>query len=294
VASAFIHTTISRSDWQNAAARHAERLNPILDPYLEKRSHGNKNPIMDFLFEYYSFAPARLREWSPGFGVAVTNSSPDELPNSELFTDSSEGLTLDPDAFPADRREAAQWIRRLLQNTQQQSPFFGCHGMHEWAMVYRADRIRHERVPLRMDDDELAEFVESQPIACTHFDAFRFFTPDARPMNTFRPSHDKMPELEQPGCIHTNMDVYRWAFKFYPWIPSDLIAEAFLTACHARTIDMRASPYDLRDYGLEPIRIETKEGRQQYRQLQREIFEEAKPLRKELLRAYDYLLEQVG
>lgn len=294
MAPTYVQKIISPAEREKAATHHTDRLAPILDPYLEKRSRGHKNPIMDFLFEYYSFAPARLQEWSPGFGVAISDSTPDHLPNGDLFTRTADGVTLDPEAFPADRLDAARWIRQLLHNTQQQSPFFGCHGLHEWAMVYRADNIRHERVPLRMDEDELAAFVESQPIACTHFDAFRFFTSEARPMNTFHPSHEQMPDLEQPGCIHTNMDVYRWAFKFYPWIPSDLIADAFLNACYARKIDMRASPYDLREYGLEPIRIQTKEGREQYRGLQRKIFEEAKPLRERLLQTYDYLLAQVG
>lgn len=293
MAAEFIHTTITRSDRREAAVFHANRLQPILDPYLKKRSRGHKNPVMDFMFEYYSFAPARLREWSPGFGTTVADTAPEELPNAELYTETPGGAALNPDAFPSDRLDAAQWIRQLLRNTQQKSPFFGCHGMHEWAMVYRADNVRHEQVPLRMDADELAAFVESQPIACTHFDAFRFFTDEARPMNTFQPSHDKMPNLEQPGCIHTNMDVYRWAFKFYPWIPSDLIADAFLTACRARKIDMRASPYDLRGYGLQPIRIETKEGREQYRELQQQIFQTAEPVRKQLLKTYDYLLGQV-
>lgn len=289
----YIHTTLFRERWEEAVRDHEDRLRPVLDPYLEKRSRGYKNPVMDFLFEYYSFSPGKLLEWSPGFGAAVMNVSPEELPDSTLFARTPDGTALDPSSFPGDRRESAEWIHNVLRQTGKRSPFFGCHGMHEWAMVYRADTVRHEKVPLRMEADELAAFVESQSIACTHYDAFRFFTSDARPMNHFQPSHDKMPDLEQPGCIHTNMDVYRWAFKFHPWIPSTLTADAFLAACRARHIDMRASPYDLREYGLEPIRIETKEGRRQYRELQQEIAEEAAPVRERLVQAYNHLLEHV-
>ena len=52
------------------------------------------------------------------------------------------------------------------------------------------------------------------------------------------------------------MDLYKWAYKFYPWTPSDLIADAFELAVEIREIDMRASPYDLGVYGFEPITIE--------------------------------------
>ena len=144
-----------------------------------------------------------------------------------------------------------------------------------------------------MEPQELAEFVESRPLLCTHFDAFRFFTKPAQPMNRFELSREKFEETEQPGCIHSNMDLYKWAFKLYPWISSDLILEAFELALEARTIDMKASPYDLVDYGLEPIRIETEAGRKEYKELQEAIFEKGKPLREKLIQQYEALLKNL-
>lgn len=307
VAAAIPDRTLSGTDWFAARTRHLEKLRPVLDPYLDRRSRGRDDPIMDFLFEYYSFRPSALRTWSPGLGTAVTVPgetavrsvlAPGEgladVPDPDLFrTDDRERLFLDPNRFPAHRLDAARWILRLLRRTRDREPFFGCHGLHEWAMVYRSDRVRHADVPLRLSESERERVVEEQIVDCAHFDAFRFFTDAARPLNRRQPTHERMPDLEQPGCLHTNMDCYRWAFKFHPWIGGDLVADAFLTACRIRVADMRASPYDLREYGLEPIRVETAAGRRTYRELQRKMHRETAPLRNRLIRAYERILNTV-
>jgi hypothetical protein len=97
--------------------------------------------------------------------------------------------------------------------------------------------------------------------------------------------------MEQPGCIHANMDLYKWAFKSMPWIGSDLLLRCFRLALYAREIDMRASPYDLSSYGeYDPVLIETAEGRQQYEKLQRGVADQAAPLRRELIEEIESLL----
>ena len=53
---------------------------------------------------------------------------------------------------------------------------------------------------------------------------------------------------------------------------------------------MRASPYDLRAFGLAPIRIETTAGREEYVELQRAVIERAAPVRERLLSVYRGLL----
>ena len=54
-----------------------------------------------------------------------------------------------------------------------------------------------------------------------------------------------------------------------------------------RDLDMRASPYDLAAYGLEPVRIETPEGRKEYEKEQTRLAEKAAPLRQRLIAALD-------
>ena len=61
---------------------------------------------------------------------------------------------------------------------------------------------------------------------CSHFDAFRFFTAPARPLNVLAPTRETQHALEQPGCLHANMDLYKWAYKLSPLVPSELVADA--------------------------------------------------------------------
>ena len=78
------------------------------------------------------------------------------------------------------------------------------------------------------------------------------------------------------------MDLYKYAMWFQPFVGSDLIADCFDVARSARELDMRASPYDVSAYGLEPIRVETVEGRRAYADAQRALMTRTAPLRDRL------------
>jgi hypothetical protein len=285
---------LSEEEWESKQIQHEEKVESLVGQYLIERSKHIKNPVMDFLFQYYAFRPSMLKRWSPGLGVGLEFSNKDNLPEFDEFSFDDKTAWISLDSFPEHRVRSTNWIFEMLKSTQDRRPSFGCFGMHEWAMVYKAEKPRHDQVPLRMETDELAEFVESRPLLCTHFDAFRFFTKPARPMNKFELSREKFADSEQPGCIHSNMDLYKWAFKLYPWISSDLILEAFELAFEARTIDMKASPYDLADYGLQPIKIETESGRKEYKELQEAIFEKGKPVRDKLIAQFETLLKSLS
>ena len=89
--------------------------------------------------------------------------------------------------------------------------------------------------------------------------------------------------MEQPGCLHAGMDVYKWAFKLAPAVPSDLTADAFDLAREIRVLDMEASPYDLRELGHDPVRIETPQGRAEYLERQRAFTVRSNALRHRLI-----------
>jgi hypothetical protein len=61
-------------------------------------------------------------------------------------------------------------------------------------------------------------------------------------------------------------------------------------AADARALDMRASPYDLRDYGFEPIAVEMPTGRAEYVRAQQSVADRAAPLRAILADLCDALL----
>ena len=70
-----------------------------------------------------------------------------------------------------------------------------------------------------------------------------------------QPTRETQEAMEQPGCLHANMDLYNWAYKLIPAVSSDLLLDCFDLAWRIRQLDMRASPYDLRPWGYEPVRI---------------------------------------
>jgi hypothetical protein len=157
-------------------------------------------------------------------------------------------------------------------------------------MIYREETHRHSQVPLRLSLSRIAEVVEESELRCTHYDAYRFFTPSATPLNRIRLSREGTTDNDQPGCIHVTMDLYKFAHKIAPWCSSDLIAQTFLLAVAAREIDMRASPYDLSEYGFEPIRVEEAAGRVEYIEAQRDLRERARVVREQLIEAYRCLI----
>jgi hypothetical protein len=89
------------------------------------------------------------------------------------------------------------------------------------------------------------------------------------------------------------MDLYKLCYKVAPFCPGELVADAFDVARAAREVDMRASPYDLSAYGFPPVKIETREGREEYVELQRELSRRAAPVRERLLAVYRGLLVAV-
>jgi hypothetical protein len=275
---------LTEEQWRKRAADHTARVRPWVQPWLDRRVAGQSHPVDDFLFTYYSYRPAQLLTWHPGLGVTCEDRN-GELIARRGYVETSAGVTVDPKQI--DRTATAAWVVRLLTATSARPAAYGCFGLHEWAMVYRisADDVRHSAWPLRLAPAEIAEVVDDIGPRCTHFDAFRFFTAEARPLNPVQLTRESQVVHDQPGCLHVSMDLYKWAYKLSPLSASDLVADCFELARDVRTVDMQASPYDLTDLGIEPICIETPEGRAEYVERQRDFTRRAEPLRERLLAA---------
>jgi len=278
-------TLLAEADWLARRSAHEARVRAWTDPHQARTARGEKHPVYDFLFSYYAFRVAWLRRWHPGPEVVLAGASAREFLRWPEYRETADGVSLDPAALRPPRREFVAWLRDLLTTMQTRPAFYGCYGLHEWAMVYRQtpDEIRHHSHPLRFAPGELARIVEAAPITCTHFDAFRFFTALARPLNRVQPTRATIPQQEQRGCLHANMDLYKWAFKLAPFTPSELIADCFALARDIREVDMRASPYDLAALGFPPIAIETPAGRAEYESHQRAFTSRGEPLRARLV-----------
>jgi hypothetical protein len=274
--------------WRALATAHAERADALTAGHRERRSRHERHAIEDFLFEYYPTKPSQLRRWHPGAGVTLRPDADGPAPQTAwrwYATDADGRVTLDLAAFRADRGDTVRFVGGLLAATAERPAATGCFGLHEWAMVYREGETHRHPLPLRLGAAGTDAVVETHRIRCTHFDAFRFFTPEARPRNTLTPARETQVALEQPGCLHANMDLYKWATKLGPLVPGDLLLDCFELAREIRVTDMQASPYDVSSYGLEPVAIETPEGKAEYVRRQRDYATRSDALRARLLAA---------
>ncbi len=275
-------------EWRARAALHAERVDAWTAPRLERARRGEKHPVDDFLFTYYPTRAGQLRRWHPGLGVGLVGA--EELAGDAAYVvaevDGQRVATVDP-AHYARRRHGLAWVEGLVRSSADRPARLGCFGLHEWAMVYglEQDEVRHESWPLRLTPTEIRDVVDDNGLRCTHIDAYRFFTPDAVPLNELAPTRATQPELDQPGCLHATMDLYKWAAKYDALVGSDLVADCFALARHARQLDMEAAPYDLAALGYAPVRVETPEGRAEYVRRQRELMDVSAPLRGRLAHA---------
>jgi hypothetical protein len=287
---------LPEAGWLRRQGLHFRRVDALLAGHRERSEHGRNHPVEDFLFTYYSFRPARLRRWHPGAGVALEGPAATERlgwRDHAMICDGAVGL--DVPAFLARRGDAVRQIVDLLAATADRPAQLGCFGLHEWAMVYRQDeqQVRHARWPLRLGAAGTDAVVEGHRIRCTHHDAFRFFTEPARPLNLIQPARTDQVALEQPGCLHATMDLYKWAYKLAPAVPSELLLDCFRLARRTRELDMRASPYDLRRLGYTAVPIETADGKAEYVAAQRQIAELGQELRARLLDVLNPLLAGV-
>jgi hypothetical protein len=294
-------TVLVADAWTATARAHEAAVDERLAGHLERRRRGEKHPVEDFLFTYYRLRPAALRRWAPGLGVGLLV---DGAPADEVAERAARrwhrvvdgAVELDVEHYLAERGGTVRFVRDLLTATASRPAQLGCFGLHEWAMVYRLPEgaQRHEDHPLRLGAAGTDEVVETHRIRCSHHDAFRFFTPEAVPLNPLRPSRSGVVDQEQPGCLHATMDLYKWAGQLGPVVPSALLLACFDLARDVRELDMQASPYDLADLGYPPVRIETPDGKAEYARRQRALADRAAPLRRSLVEVCERLLDQDG
>ena len=325
---------LSVSSWEHEAMLHEKELDSMLYPpgeCLKIRQHTVKtNPIYNFLHTYYRYSAKNLRYYSPGIDVVMeakketSNSGSNSISKSNkkkesyisqldpkylhLLNDDCCSYILPPTAT-IDPASPFGWItlsrnRDLLMNTDSRVPFFGCFGYHEWAMLYSGRNQglsqplpSHQKdVPIRVSQEVIDDVVETMGLRCTHYDAYRFFHPSVQPLNVIHPlTRTNQIEHEQPGCVHTAMDLFKYAYQIYPFISSSLLRACIHVALTARKLDMRASPYDTTNvlYCGPPICVETLEGRNQYQEEQKVLALEAAKVREQLIQGYNLVLSKL-
>lgn len=278
-------TRLARDRWHAAAAAHAGAVEALTAGHRARRAKGEQHPVEDFLFTYYRHSPAQLARWHPGVGVVLEDAADAPHAGWRHYEVVGDDVRVDVPGFLARRDRTVRHVVELVAATLSRPAQLGCLGMHEWAMVYRLPdgARRHEQLPLRLGRAATDAVVEAHPLRCTHHDAFRFFTADAVGRSPLRPRREDQVALEQPGCLHAGMDVYKWCHKLTPLVPSDLTLDAFRLAGEIRALDMQASPHDVSGLGLAPVPVETAAGRAEYVARQRDFTRRSNVLRRRLL-----------
>jgi hypothetical protein len=258
---------LDAKQWTVRANDYRVRAETFLGPHAQRTRAGEPHPVWDFLFSYYTFRPGQLRCWHPGYGVLLAGGDAIRRYGGRRgYGTDADGVWVSG-AYLRSRLDTIRFVAHLLRATAGRPARLNCFGLHEWAMVYHGGAMRHEHVPLRLGTAATDAIIESEaagPLRCSHFDAFRFFAADAVPRNAGSPSRATQQDWEQPGCLHANMDLYKWCYKLSPLTDSELLLDCLELTAAAREVDMRASPYDLRSYGYPPIAVELPTGRAEY------------------------------
>lgn len=276
-------SVIERRSWYVARQHHQLVVSGWVDNRLRRRSHGLKHPVDDFMFEYYPISPNKLKTWHPGIGHNLQIEQDDKSDfKSEIYMYSHGHLAVSQEWLNKNVNELEKTIQ-FLTMTANRNALNSCFGLHEWAMVLDATELRHQDWPLRVSQDQIRDTISSVGLRCTHFDAFRFFTPVARPLNPLQLTRSSQPTHEQPGCLHANMDLYKTSHRWAPIVGSTIVRSAFRLARDIRSLDMQSAPYDLTELGVDPIELETSAGRSEFAIQQKAFSVRAQKLRNALL-----------
>ncbi|TFD85112.1 3-methyladenine DNA glycosylase [Cryobacterium serini] len=273
---------LETADWRSREQAHEERADAYTLGRRERAAIGQVHPVDDFLFTYYPFRPGLLRRWHPGAGLLLQGAADQRRASWKWYRNEGGASQVDAAAFYEKNERVIGFIRTLLAATRQRPAHFGCFGLHEWAMVYRQGEHRHV-APLRLGQADTDAVVDGNRIGCSHFDAFRFFTPAAIGLNQLQPSRENQPVMEQAGCLHAGMDIYKWVIKLGPLVPGEVLLDSFELARDIRQLDMEASPYDLAEWGYAPVEVETPAGKTEYVRRQRAFTARSNVLRERVV-----------
>ena len=306
---------LKRSEWRSRADAHRCRVRDLLGGMFYDRKVHDRHPIYNFLFNYYRFRPHRtIERYSAGldFALESCSSGDDEslyLPSSKYLSVKDGCIEMDP--VKSLNEKSVTRIRNLctlLEIVQRRPPNFSCFGVHEFAMLHSGARHsffqKKAGLELRMSQREIDDVVERAPIRCTHFDATRHFPDSALRSCRVKTSPALRTKNEQAGCIHTNLDLFKFSLRLWPFASSELVADALELAIRARELDMRASPYDLssvsdftelgRDFDLTPVLIETESGRAEFRDSTMVLYRDSLPIRDRLIKVASSVLDCVS
>lgn len=196
---------VKRSEWADDISNFTSRCSRILRGNLYK---DEQHLIYNFIFQYYfSLNPKCLTHFSPGLNVELEDVDSDTatrclagVPSAYLPDRSAYLIDRDALPFPSSKVKTMSSVMQLLKAVDSRRPSLRCYGLHEWAMLYRSHITeannestvtklsKFQSLPLRVTAADIQRVLIPDPavgpiLRCTHYDAIRFFTEDAKGLN---------------------------------------------------------------------------------------------------------------
>ena len=200
--------------WRARRTAHERRVDELDHAAPRTAAARREAPVEDFLFDYYSYRPGQLRRWHPGAGVTLSGESAHEYLRQPGYVETPDGITLDVDAFLARRGDTVRWVHDLLRRTAERpatSAVSACtSGRWSKAASRRrtAQRLATTSHAREAGRDRRGARRPVQPLR-----RVPFLHRAGAAANVLRPARETQHELEQGGCLHANMDLYKWAYK---------------------------------------------------------------------------------
>ena len=66
---------LAERDWTARAENHRARVAAFTAAHRGRAHTGERHPVWDFLFTYYSLRPRQLMVWHPGYGTALAGAA---------------------------------------------------------------------------------------------------------------------------------------------------------------------------------------------------------------------------
>src|SRR3954454_24877269 len=97
---------LQESEWQGLERWHHEQVDAWTAGRRARAVRGQRHPVDDFLWTYYSHRPRHLRRWHPGAGVALAGPAASARSGWRCSRQVSDGVAVDVDAFLEARGES--------------------------------------------------------------------------------------------------------------------------------------------------------------------------------------------
>ena len=122
---------LTRAQWTDRMKRHEQRAREWIDPHLQRRSRGEKHPIWDFLFDYYSIRPSRVLRWHPGLDATLIDATDAPHTHWRDYTVKQDGtVCADVDSFLSHRGNAMDKVLTLLRASEDNRAQFDLSLIH--------------------------------------------------------------------------------------------------------------------------------------------------------------------